>query len=100
LKAVGKEGKHPKPKLHNDLLFIWDAFAALSSSRNNQIIVINTKSGLRSVTNYGYILFSEIESWLNLNGIFNVERRQEVAHFIRIMDEEYIKFMREKHIKI
>lgn len=81
LKAVGKEGKHPPPDLYKDLEFIWDAFIALSSSRN------------------GSITFFEIEAYLNLNGIFNLERRQEVAHLIRVMDEKYLEFMHEKYSK-
>jgi len=71
----------------------------LSSSRKKKYLAITVKSGLRVITNYQPIEFSEIESWLNLNGIFNLERRQEVSHLIRIMDEEYIKFMQEKDSK-
>lgn len=81
MKAVGKANKHPPPDLYNDLLFVWDAFIALSSSRD------------------GSIKFSEIESYLNLNGIFNLDQRQETTHLIRIMDIEYLKFMRDKHSK-
>lgn len=79
MKAVGKAKKHLPPDLYNDLIFIWDAFIALSSSRS------------------GAITFSEIESYLNLNGIVNLERRQEVAHLIRIMDEKYIQRMKIKY---
>lgn len=81
MKAVGKDKKHPKPDLYNDLHYIWDLFIALSSSR----------------TELAAIKFSEIESILNLSGILNTERRQEVTHLIRIMDLKYLEFMREKH---
>lgn len=79
LKAVGK-GKQV-PNLYDDLVFIWEFFVALSSSRNG----------------FDSIKFSEIESWLNLNCIINLERRQEVTHLIRIMDEKYLEFMRKKY---
>jgi hypothetical protein len=81
LKAVGKI-KDP-PKLFDDLIYIWEGFLALSSSR----------------VNFCSISFSEIESWLNLNSIFNRERRQEVTHLIRIMDEQYLEYFREKYAK-
>lgn len=83
MKAVGKEGKHPAPDLYDDLVFIWEVFCALSSSRSN----------------FSSIKFSEIEACLNLNGIFDLERRQEVTHLIRIMDEEFLKFTQEKQSK-
>ena len=79
MKAIGKAKKHLPPNLYSDLVFIWDAFVALSSSRS------------------GAITFSDIESYLNLNGIVSLERRQEVAHLIRIMDEKYIELMRKKY---
>lgn len=68
------------PILFKDCLFIWEAFVALS----------NPRSGLTSIK------FSEIEAYLNLNGISNLERRQEVTHLIRIMDESLIAFMKDK----
>ena len=83
MKAVGKEGKHPPPVLYSDLEYVWNAFAALSTSR----------------TDSTSITFSEIESWLNLNGITNLERRQEVAHLVRIMDEKFLEYIREKQSK-
>jgi len=49
------------------------------------------------------IKFSEIEAWLNLNGIFNLERRQEITHLIRIMDQKYLEYLleeRERNSKI
>lgn len=81
LKAVGR-GKEP-PDLYADCEFIWEAFVALSSSR----------------IGFDSIKFSEIEAYLNLSCIFNLERRQEVAHLIRIMDIEYLNFMKEKYTK-
>ena len=81
MKAVGKAKKHPPPDLYEDLLFVWEFFVSLSSSR----------------TNLEAIRFSEIESFLNLNGIFSLEQRQEITHLIRIMDLEYLKFMRKKY---
>lgn len=73
-------GNKKSPDLYGDLLFIWQGFLALTNSR----------------INFESIKFSEIESWLNLNCVFNLEYRQEVTHLIRIMDEEYLKFMKEK----
>ena len=84
------------PVLFMDCVFVWEAFVALSNPRNNQFIVVQTKSGQRVIANYGSIKFSEIEAYLNLNGISNLERRQEVTHLIRIMDESFITFMRER----
>lgn len=81
LKAVGKADKHRPPVLYEDINFIWDAFAALSSSRMG----------------VSPICFSEVESYLNLNGIRNLERRQEVTHLVRVMDEKYIEFLRDKY---
>jgi len=83
MKAVGKAEKHPSPNLYSDLFYIWEGFVALSSSR----------------VGFDSIKFSEIESWLNLNGISNLEQRQEIAHLIRIIDLEYLKFMRKKYAK-
>jgi hypothetical protein len=71
------------PKLYSDLSYVWDAFMALSLTR----------------TGFCPISFSEIESWLNINCIFNATRRQEVTHLIRIMDIEYISFLRKKYAK-
>lgn len=61
-------------------MFIWNAFIALSSARIGQET----------------IRFSEIEAWLNLNGIFNLEQRQEIAHLIRILDIEYFQYLIQK----
>lgn len=83
MKVVGKAEKHSPPYLYDDLLYIWEAFIALSSSR----------------IDFESIKFSEIESWLNLNCIFNSERRQEAAHLIRILDLEYLKFIKQKQRK-
>ena len=68
------------PVLFRDCVFVWEAFVALS----------NPRGGMTAIK------FSEIEAYLNLNGISNLERRQEVTHLIRIMDESYIAFMRER----
>lgn len=80
MKAAGKAAKELPPKLFPDCLFIWEAFLALSNPRNE----------------LDSIKFSEIEAYLNLNGVLVLERRQEVAHLIRIMDESYISFIKEK----
>lgn len=61
-------------------MYIWEAFVALVKTR----------------VEGNPIQFSEIEAWLNLNGIEDLESRQEVAHLIRILDTEYIKLFREK----
>jgi len=68
------------PVLFTDCIFVWEAFVALS----------NPRGGMTAIK------FSEIEPYLNLNGISNLERRQEVTHLIRIMDESFIIFMKEK----
>lgn len=81
MKATGRAKKHLPPNLYSDLLFVWEAFVALSSSRS------------------GAITFSEIESYLDLNGIFNSEQRQEVTHLVRVMDLKYLEFMKEKYSK-
>jgi len=62
------------------LLFIWNAFISLSSAR----------------VGFDSIKFSEIEAWLNLNGIKNIEQRQEITHLIRIIDEKYIEYIIEE----
>ncbi len=77
LKAVNK--CPPAPEIYNDIQYIWEAFLAVSNTRKQ-----------------GRITFSEIESWLNINHIVNIERRQEVAHIIRILDLEYVKYFEEK----
>lgn len=83
MEAVGKAKDKKPPDLYKDLNYIWEIFCALSSSR----------------TRDDSIRFSEIESYLNLSRIFSLEHRQEVAHLIRVMDEEYLKYMREKYAK-
>ena len=72
--------KKDSPLLYEDLLSVWEGFLALNSSRVGLEI----------------IQFSEIESWLNLNGIFDLDYRQEVAHLIRFIDSEYLNLVREK----
>jgi len=69
------------PELYDDLVFVWEGFTALALTRQQG----------------SSIQFAEIESWLNLNGIENLETRQEFAHLIRVMDSEYINFFREKN---
>jgi hypothetical protein len=75
--------KEPLP-LYNDLIIVWEAFLALDSSRKN----------LEAIT------FSEIEAWLNLNAIFNLDRRQEITHLIRVLDSECLRFVKEKNANI
>lgn len=72
--------KKTPPDLYSDLLVVWEGFLALSSSRVRLEV----------------IKFSEIESWLNLNGIFSLSHRQEIAHLIRILDIEHLDSLREK----
>ena len=73
--------KKEAPPLHDDLIIVWEAFLALNSSRGNSEV----------------ITFSEIEAWLNLNAIFDLDRRQEVAHLIRVLDGEYLNFVKGKN---
>ena len=77
MSAIGK--KKDPPKLHPDLGFVWTGFVALSEARSQG----------------QPIQFSEIEAWLNLNGIKNATRRQEVTHYIRIMDAALLKHHKE-----
>lgn len=69
--------KKTPPLLYDDLFVVWEGFSALSSSR----------VGLETIG------FSEIEAWLNLNGIIDLNYRQEIAHLIRILDSEYIDLL-------
>ena len=73
--------KKTPPLLHEDLFVVWEGFLALSSSR----------VGLEAIR------FSEIESWLNLNGIFSLDYRQEIAHLIRILDIKHLDLLRKEH---
>lgn len=70
--------KKTPPDLYPDLLVVWEGFIALSSSRAGSEV----------------IKFSEIESWLNLNGILSLNHRQEIAHLIRILDIEHLDLLR------
>ena len=67
--------KKTPPDLYADLLVVWEGFIALSSS----------KVGLETIN------FSEIEAWLNLNGIFGLDQRQEIAHLVRILDSKHLE---------
>lgn len=58
---------------------VWQAFLALSEARDI------LKSGIKKIS------FKEIESWMNINGILGVERRQEIAHFVRFLDNVYFE---------
>jgi len=73
--------KKTPPILYEDLIIVWEGFSALSSSR----------VGLQAVQ------FSEIEAWLNLSGIFDLDYRQEIAHLIRVLDGEYLDFLRKRN---
>ena len=66
------------PLLYDDLFVVWESFSALNSSR----------IGLETIR------FSEIEAWLNLNGIFDLNYRQEIAHLVRVLDGEYLELSR------
>jgi len=69
------------PFLYEDLTVVWEGFSALNSSR----------------IGFEVIRFSEIEAWLNLNGIFDLNYRQELAHLIRILDGVYLSFLKERN---
>ena len=69
--------------MYDDLVFVWEGFTALALTRQQG----------------NPIQFSEIESYLNINGIEDLETRQEFVHLIRVMDSEYINFFREKNKK-
>ena len=64
------------PPLYKDLFVVWEGFLALKSA------------GLEPIR------FSEIEAWLNLNGIFDLNYRQEIAHLVRILDIEHLELLR------
>lgn len=70
--------KKTPPDLYSDLLVVWEGFLALKSA------------GLEPIR------FSEIESWLNLNGILSLNYRQEIAHLIRILDIEHLDLLRKE----
>ena len=73
--------KKTPPVLYEDLIIVWEGFSALSSSR------IGSQA----------VQFSEIEAWLNLNGIVNSSYRQEIAHLIRVLDGEYLGLLRNRN---
>ena len=68
--------------MFEDLLVVWEGFLALKSA------------GLEPIR------FSEIESWLNLNGIVDLNHRQEIAHLIRILDSEHLDLVKERKKEI
>lgn len=70
--------KKTPPLLFEDLLVVWEGFLALKST------------GLEPIR------FSEIESWLNLNGIVDLNHRQEITHLIRILDSEHLDLVKER----
>jgi len=69
--------------LYDDLVFIWEGFTALALTRQTG----------------NPIQFAEIEAFLNINGIENLDTRQEFAHLIRVMDSAYITFFRKQNAK-
>lgn len=73
--------KKTPPPLYKDLFVVWESFLALSSLR----------AGLESIR------FSEIEAWLNLNGIFDLNYRQEITHLVRILDIEHLELLRPRN---
>ncbi len=61
-------------------MYIWQGFVNLSSTRfSNEPIK-----------------FVEIEAWLNLNCIFDLEHRKDAAYLIRMMDGAYFNFLTEQ----
>lgn len=69
--------KKDSPTLYEDLTIVWEAFVALSLSRKG------TEA----------IRFSEIEAWLNINAISDLDYRQEIAHLIRFLDSKYLELI-------
>lgn len=78
LKIIGKTKS--TPNLNYNLIQIWDAFCDLNS----------TRQGLNPIT------LTEINSWLDLNGITNLDSKQEIMYLIRKMDEEFFKIASNK----
>lgn len=60
------------------MMEVWEGFLSLNSSR------IITNSGVHPIS------YTEIESWLNINGIRG-ETRQEYAHIIRVLDRTFLE---------
>jgi len=83
------------PKLYEDLIGIWEGFLDLSSSRTNSTEIYMDGDYLKRSVHEDPIKFVEIESWLNLNDIRDVEMRQEIVHLIRVLDSEYLQFRRQ-----
>lgn len=81
MKARGRKScGNEEPEVFPDLVFIWEAFLALSSARL-----------------YGEpIKFSEIISYMDISGINSEDIRQELTHLVRILDIEYFKHLTEK----
>jgi len=93
LKAIGVNKS--SPKLYEDLIGVWEGFLDLSSSRTSSTEVYMDGTYLKRLVHEDPIKFVEIESWLNLNDIRDVEMRQEIVHLIRVLDSEYLQFRRQ-----
>ncbi len=75
-----------EPELFFDAMPIWNAFRALSSSRNSGFSI-------------GYIPFSEISDWLSENDIISLEERRHYRQFITFIDEIWVSRLSEKQSK-
>jgi len=78
LRVIGKTKS--APNLNYNLIQIWDFFCELNS----------TRQGLNPIT------LTEINSLLDLNGITNLDNKQEIMYLIRRMDEEFLKIVSDK----
>lgn len=73
-----------QPVLFNDLKWIYDAFWALSNSR---------QLGMASAQP---ILVSEVLSYCELTGIWDLEDREELLYFVQFLDKIFLQEMEKK----
>ncbi len=66
------------PVLFFDAVPFWEAFASLSSSRQNGF-------------GMGNIPYSEVTGWLNENDIIRFEERERYRRFINAIDGVYVE---------
>jgi hypothetical protein len=81
LLAIGKsvpEALANPPELFYDAIPFWEAFSALSSSRQQGMGI-------------GYIPYSEVSAYLDENEVFELEERHRFRHYIRVIDGVFVE---------
>jgi hypothetical protein len=73
-----------EPELFPDLVGVWQGFLSLHNAR--QVLA----GGVMPIS------FAEIKSWLDIYG-YQGEKRQELAHYIRVLDMRYFELLKENH---